>query len=138
MLEYVVDANRLDERHAAATCKDATIEIDTDPAGRRDLFNPAELLLAALAACMLKGIERVAPMLKFSLRGARLHLHAVRQDDPPRLVAIEYELIIDSDEPDRRLELLHRNAVKYGTISNTLASAVSITGRVRRGAARGA
>ena len=32
-------------------------------AGRRDAMNPVELLLSALAACMLKGIERVTPML---------------------------------------------------------------------------
>ncbi len=33
--------------------------------GRPDAFNPAELFLAALAACMIKGIERAIPMLNF-------------------------------------------------------------------------
>ena len=36
--------------------------------GRRDAFSPAALLLAALGACMLKRIERVAPMLTCKLR----------------------------------------------------------------------
>ena len=44
----------------------------------------------------------------------------------------DYELIVDSDEPDHRLELLHTNVRKYGTVSNTLAAAVTLTGIVRR------
>ena len=57
------------ESGSLATCKDATLTLDTALAGRRDALNPAELLLAALSACMIKGIERVVPMLKFSLLG---------------------------------------------------------------------
>jgi len=41
-------------------------------------FNPAELLLAALSACMLKSIERVMPILKFELRGVEVRVHGVR------------------------------------------------------------
>jgi hypothetical protein len=37
--------------------------------GRDDAFNSAELFLAAVAACMIKGIERAALMLEFELRG---------------------------------------------------------------------
>ena len=34
--------------------------------GRSDAFNPAELFLASIAACMIKGIERVIPLLSSS------------------------------------------------------------------------
>ena len=34
--------------------------LDTALARRRDSLNPAELLRAALSACIIKGIERVA------------------------------------------------------------------------------
>ena len=57
-------------------CKDASLTLDTALAGRRDALNPAELLLAALSACMIKGIERVAPMLKFSFRGVEVRVIA--------------------------------------------------------------
>jgi uncharacterized OsmC-like protein len=67
-LTFNVTARRLSERVSVAMCKAATIDLDTDLAGSPNAFNPAELLLAALAACMIKGIERVAPMLKFQLR----------------------------------------------------------------------
>jgi uncharacterized OsmC-like protein len=70
MLQYAVTARRIDAHGSQAAAKDALIALDTDVAGRPDAFNPAEVLLAAIAACMIKGIERAAPLLKFELRGA--------------------------------------------------------------------
>ena len=107
--------------------------LDTSLAGRADALNPVELLLASLAACMIKGVERSAPMLKFGFSGVTVSLSAERQDAPPKLTAITYELVVDTDESDHRLELLHTNVRKYGTISNTLATSVALTGVVRRG-----
>jgi len=132
MLDYRVEARRVDALGAMATAKDARIVLDTDLAGRPDAFNPAELLLASVAACMLKGIERVTPMIQFALRGVEVKLHGVRQDSPPKMVSIDYELIVDTDETDQRLELLHKNVRKYGTISNTVAQAVRLQGLIRR------
>ena len=132
MLEYTIAAATVGPLRAVARCRDAEIELDTDPAGRAEAFNPAELLLTAVAACMLKGIERVAPMLRFGWRGASVRVHGVRQDAPPRMIRIEYELVVDTDERDARLELLHRNVRTYGTVSNTIAAAVELTGVVRR------
>jgi uncharacterized OsmC-like protein len=114
------------------TCKAAELLADTDPAGRADAFNPAELLLASVAACMMKGIERVTPMLNFSFRGVTIRLTGERQDAPPRMTRIDYEILVDTDEPDRRLALLHQNVRKYGTISNTIALAVPLNGTLRR------
>ena len=130
-LEYDVAAERVDAHGSVARCKDAVITLDTDLAGRRDAFNPAELLLTALAACMLKGIERIAPMLRFELRGVRVALHGVRQDVPPRLESITYDIVVDSDETDQRLELLHANVRKYGTVFNTVAPGTRLTGVLR-------
>ena len=132
MLEYHVEARRVDSHGSVATAKQAEITLDTDVAGRVDAFNPAELLLAAVAACMIKGIERVTPLLGFSLEGVSVRLHGVRQDSPPKLVAIDYELIVETGESDPRLELLHKNVRKYGTISNTVAAALPLTGTIRR------
>lgn len=138
MLEYKVSAKRVDAHGSLARCKDAEIVLDTDVGGRPDAFNPAELLLAAVAACMIKGIERVTPMLKFNHRGVEVKLHGVRQDSPPMMVSIDYELIVDTDEDDHRLELLHTNVRKFGTISNTVAAATKLEGRIVRAAPRSA
>ena len=101
-------------------------------AGNPQAFNPAELLLAALSACMIKGIERVTPILKFALRGVEVRVHGERQDVPPRLESIRYEIIVDTDEPDRRLDLLHENVRKYGTVFNTVSPGTELTGVMHR------
>jgi uncharacterized OsmC-like protein len=135
-LAYKVSAWRVDSHGSMARCKDAEIVLDTDVAGRTDAFNPAELLLGAVAACMIKGMERIAPMIRFELRGVEVKLHGERQDSPPRMTSIDYELIVDTDEDDRRLSLLHTNVRKYGTVSNTIAGAVRLEGVIRRRDAR--
>lgn len=132
MLEYHVTAHRTDAHGSIATTKDAEVILDTDINGRPDAFNPAELFLASIAACMIKGIERMVPMLKFDLRGVEVKLHGVRQDSPPKMVSVDYELIVDTDEDDRRLDLLHLNVRKFGTISNTVAAATKLEGVIKR------
>ena len=135
MLNYSVKARRVDRHGSVALTKAAEIPLDTGVEGREDAFNPAELFLAAIAACMIKGIERVTPLLEFELRGVEVKLRASRQDSPPKLVSIDYEILVDTDEDDHRLELLHTNVRKYGTISNTVAEATRLTGSLRRKAA---
>ncbi len=137
MLEYRVSAQRVDARGSLAYCKEAQILLDTGVKGRADAFNPAEMLLAALAACMIKGIERVTPMLQFELRGIDVALRGLREDTPPKIARIEYTLTVDTHESDRRLELLHQNVMKYGTVYNTLAAGTELTGRIRRASGGG-
>lgn len=131
-MEFNVAARRIDAHGSRVRCKEAELVLDTDLAGRRDAFNPAELLLAALAACMLKGIERVTPILKFQLRGVEVKVHGVRRDVPPGMESIDYEIVVDSDEDERRLELLHENVKRYGTVFNTVMPGTVLTGSLRR------
>jgi len=132
MLDYTVTARRIDSHGSEAMTKEARIVLDTDMAGRADAFNPAEMLLASLAACILKGTERVVPILNFDLRGIEVSLHGVRQDSPPKMIRIDYEIAVDTDESDQRIELLHKNLQKYGTIYNTLAGATELAGTIRK------
>lgn len=132
MLSYSVRARRIDSHGAIASTRAAEVLLDTDVQGRDDAFNPAELLLAAIAACMIKSIERVRPMLEFDLRGVDVRIHGLRQDSPPKLVSIDYEILVDTDEADHRLDLLHTNVRKFGTISNTVAQATQLNGTLRR------
>ena len=54
MLEYTITAKRIDQHGSLVQCKEAAIVLDTDLKDRLDAFNPAELLLAVLSACMIK------------------------------------------------------------------------------------
>ncbi|MEO8307371.1 MAG: OsmC family protein [Pseudomonadota bacterium] len=136
-LEFVVHALRRDSHGSLARCKSAEILLDTDLAGRPDAFNPAELLLAALSACIIKGMERVVPILQFDLAGVEVHVHGVRQDVPPRMESIDYEIVVQTPENDHRLELLHENVRKYGTVFNTLVSGTALNGVLRRADSQG-
>jgi len=129
---YQVSTERVDAHGSVAYCKDAEIALDTDINNRDDAFNPAELLLAALSACIIKGIERVTPILKFKSRSLEVRVTGVRQDKPPKMESIKYEIIVESDESDRRLDLLHENVMKFGTVFNTLAPGTKLIGVIKR------
>ncbi|WP_290997197.1 hypothetical protein [Hyphomicrobium sp.] len=77
-------------------------------------------------------IERVASMLHFAFRGVEVKLHDVRQAKPLETVAITYEFIVNTDEPDRRLDLLHENVRKFGTIFNSVAGATRLERKIGR------
>lgn len=81
---------------------------------------------------MIKSIERVAPLLKFDLRGVEVIVDGVRQDVPPKMESVRYEIIVDTDESDHRLNLLHDNVKKYGTVFNTVAPGTDLHGVLRR------
>lgn len=131
-MQFHVISRRESARLSRSTCKNAQIDLDTDLAGNPNAFNPAELLLAALSACMIKGIERVARILKLQLRGVEVRVHGVRQDVPPRMESIDYEIVVDTEEDERRLALLHDNVKKFGTVFNTVAPGTALAGILRR------
>jgi uncharacterized OsmC-like protein len=88
------------------------------------------LLAAAFAACALKNVERFSKILPFQYESASIRVVAEREEPPPRIVSIHYRLTIDTDEPAKRVELLHRNLSKYGTVYNSLAAACRVNGEI--------
>lgn len=94
------------------------------------LPGPAELLAAAFAACLLKNLARAGQFLSFRYERAEADVIARRQDAPPKFTEISYELRVVTSEPQRRVDLLHRNLRRYGTVYNTLAAACDVHGRV--------
>lgn len=132
MLTFTLKANRLDERGSIVGTKQTELEIDTSVGGRQDAMNPVELLLAALAACMLKGVERLAPTIGFSFGEIAIDFVAQRPDQEARIDTITYIIRIVTDEPDSKLELLHKNLQKQGTIYNTVKLGTNLSGVIRR------
>lgn len=91
---------------------------------------PAELLAGAFAACLLKNVARSSAMLPFAYASADVTVTMQRQDAPPRFTAIEYQLHLVTAEPAHRVELLHRNLQKFGTVYNTLAAVCEVSGTI--------
>lgn len=132
MLEYDVQLESDSADETRATIEDAVVVVDTSDAGRRDAPNAAELLLTALATCMSKSVRRAAKMNHLEVGRVEVHVHGVRQDTPPKLSEVRYEVRVETDEPDQRLELLHRNVRKFGTVTNTLAPGTDLDGTLVR------
>ncbi len=100
-------------------------------AGRvEELPGPADILAAALGACLLKNVERFSRMLPFRYESASVEVTAERAEPPPRIVRVSYRLRVVTYEPPARVELLHHNVRKFGTITNTLAAACELSGTI--------
>ena len=96
-----------------------------------ELASPAELLVAAFAACCLKNIERFSKMMRFEYSHAEIIVNAERQDKPPMINVIKYEIEISSSDSKLNKDLLLRNIQKFGTIYNTLNVVCEITGDIK-------
>ena len=101
------------------------------------LPGPADLLAAALAACILKNVERFSGILPFRYQRASVDVVVEREEPPPRIVRARYTLRVETDEPAHRVALLHRNIRQFGTITNTLAAACDVQGEIVAIAPRG-
>lgn len=98
--------------------------------GPSGLPGPAELLAASFSACLLKNLERAGQLLAFQYQDAEVEVVARRQDDPPRFVEVSYLMRITTTEPQRSVDLIHRNLRKFGTVFNTLAASCDVHGEV--------
>jgi uncharacterized OsmC-like protein len=130
-LEYEVKAEQVIPNFSTVRTKRAQIYFDSSPKQSEHLFNPAELFLSAFAACVLKNVERFSEILKFSYTKADISVHGVREEPPPRLTKVHYELTIWTEESQHRIDLLRKNLEKHGTIFNTIALACIVSGEVR-------
>lgn len=127
---YTVTAHTHGDGTSTAVANGRPIRFDSSPGQGDELPGPADLLTASFAACLLKNVERMGGLLPFEWASASVEVRSERQDSPPRMTAIHYRLEIVTDEPDHRLELLHRNISRHGTIYNTLAAACDVSGDV--------
>ena len=134
LMTFELQAHRIDASGSLVSAKETSLVIDTSATGRPDALNPVELLLAALAACLLKGIERVAEPLALDYKGVRVELVAHRKTDEALVTDITYRVIVDTQAEQFKLDLLHKNLMKFGTIYNTLKSGTALSGSVSAGA----
>lgn len=130
MLQYEIKARKIKGELAFAEANGAKVLFETAVERVEDLPNPAELLLCSLAACMLKNVERFSGMIHFDYEEAQIEIKGVRNDAPPMMAEIHYALKIKSGMDERKLSLLHKNILKYGTITNTLARCTKLNGTI--------
>ena len=107
---YSVEAENLPGGAATVAARASTIPFDGSAATGELLPGPADLLAAALAACILKNVERFSQLLPFSYQRASVQVAVEREEPPPRIVRARYEL---------------------RTITNTLTAACELSGTIR-------
>jgi hypothetical protein len=79
---------------------------------------------------MLKNVARFSAILPFRQAGASVDVALERRDAPPAFTRIRFELRLVTDEDRRRVDLLHRNLRRHGTVFNTLAAVCEVEGTV--------
>jgi uncharacterized OsmC-like protein len=130
-LSYSVLARTTTPGRAEIAFDDEVVQLDRSWASGPSGFpGPAELLAASFSACLLKNLERAGQLLAFQYDDAEVEVVARRQDDPPRFVEITYVMRINTAEPQRRIDLIHRNLQKFGTVYNTLAAVCAVHGTI--------
>lgn len=91
---------------------------------------PADLLASAFAACLLKNLARTQALTGFEYDAADVTVELTRQEQPPLFVSVRYRLQVVTAEPPRRVELMHTNLRRFGTVYNTLAAVCDVEGTV--------
>ncbi|MBU6318627.1 MAG: OsmC family protein [Alphaproteobacteria bacterium] len=130
--EHEIHVIRMNSHSSLAQRHGVEIAVNTDLAGGSDALNPAELLLAAMAGCMIKTIERTAPILNIAFTSAEISLTAKRRAHPPGFEEIRYEIRLGTLSNDHQLDLLNSNVRTYGLVTSLIASALTLTGRIHR------
>ena len=69
------------------------------------LPGPADVLCAALCAYILKNVERFSHMLPFAYDSATVKVVAEREEPPPHIARMRYDLEVDTDERVVRVEV---------------------------------
>lgn len=128
-MHYKVKGNSIAHQKGTFTVKQNMVHFGIHGADK-EVPNPAELLLGAFAACCLKNIERFSELLKFEYEQATIEVVGERQEKPTRIIKIDYRIAINSQDASLKLELLHKNIKRYGTIYNTLKETCDISGKL--------
>ena len=132
MREYLINAESIAGGEATAYVKESSVKFDAASEDKGILPNPAELLLMSFSACVLKNVERYSQRLHLPYRKAKVTVKGYRTDVPPVITKIEYVLEIDTDVEDKKLNVWHKNILKFGTITNTMIRAAEVNGIIKR------
>ncbi len=107
----------------------------TVPAGSRltgTLAEPdaVELLLMAVTAALLSGTEEAAALLHLALAAVEVHVYAVLRSHGACPLTVDYDLTLESNEPDTRLAQLHEELRQTSTVLKLVSAGTLLHGRM--------
>jgi len=132
MLNYNVTITKIADGvgQAQAAKKSGKVVLDISRDSSPNLPNPAELLLAAFGGCLLKNISKLAPKMRLVIDDVRVDVTGVREDDPPHIASISYQLVLTTEEPKEKIARLVDYLHAYGTVYNTLIPRLNVTEKI--------
>ena len=104
--------------------------LNATPDDTNDAPSPIEALLAALAGCLVRNLRSMADGRRLALERVDLHLAATRSDDPPAVTSLVADLDVTSDAEAEQVRRMVELAIRYGTITRTLAQACPLVIRL--------
>jgi uncharacterized OsmC-like protein len=97
--------------------------LNATPDDTNDAPSPIEALMAALAGCLVRNLRSMADTRRITLERADLHLAATRSDDPPLVTSLIVDLDVVAGAEPERVQRMVEQALRYGTITRTVARA---------------
>lgn len=92
--------------------------------------DPVELLLTAVAAAVLAGAEEAALLLDLTLDAVEVHVYAVLRSHAACPLTVDYDLTLESAEPEARLALLHEELRNGSPVLRLVAAGTLLNGRM--------
>jgi len=132
MQNYEVTVRRQSGQHVVAAAREFSLTLGAKRGDGTAGFNPVETLLSAVGACLLTALQMVAELSQIPLEGMVVQLNGTRQDKPPQLVAVTYQLTVQTVVPEERLMRLVQMAERNSTVFQTLSLAIPVSGTVVR------
>lgn len=105
--------------------------LNASPEDINDGPSPVEALLAGVAACVVRNLRWVADGAHVVFQRIELHLAAERDDDPPAIRQVHLVIELDTEAAAPRVAGIVERALRSGTITRTVARAVSLTVELR-------
>lgn len=129
-MTYKVESKFIEKGLSSFDLENEVLRVDVSKAMDENLPGPAELLLTALSSCILKNVERFSEILKFDYENVRIETQGDRRESPPKFIEIRYTVFLQTTEDQRRIDLLHKNIKKFGTVYNSLSEETTIIGQI--------
>lgn len=117
---YQVKIDQIDNERAIVKARNNAFQVNIKKGSNEAGFVAAEVLLAALGACIMTNVNGISQKMHLTINDASIEFYGTRRDIPPAMTSIKYRLIIDSPEPEAKLQELHALCIKWGTVTNTV------------------
>jgi hypothetical protein len=131
-MEFSVVATRTSREATEACGRDKALAAEERTDGSAPPVAAVERLLSEVATALMGGAEQAAAALSFRLGGATVCVRGRYDDLAEPVLAVDYDLAIATDEPDRRFVQFHERVRGSESVQRLGVAGVHLAGCLRR------